>query len=227
MLFQDLAIGQSLSLEMVWENTKYNLDAITVGKNNTGVLIAPLENQDDTILVIRQRIRHLTFSIYTINENGDRISWKNVKVYPMTYKDRIYFACGTNLFNSKAESSERRNDKRVGLDINGEIQYGEGKVEGLIHDVSDSGISFEVDSDVVFDNTRVYVGFKDVINENDFSICEVARIVRNCPNGDKTLYGCRLMNPSKDYLTYMYFKRMSLRANVKKDNDDNQGETDE
>ena len=28
MLFQDLAIGQSLSLEMVWENTKYNLDAI-------------------------------------------------------------------------------------------------------------------------------------------------------------------------------------------------------
>ena len=73
----------------------------------------------------------------------------------------------------------------------------------------------------------MYVVFKDVINENDFSICEVARIVRNCPNGDKTLYGCRLMNPSKDYLTYMYFKRMSLRANVKKDNDDNQGETDE
>ena len=113
MLFQDLAIGQSLSLEMVWENTKYNLDAITVGKNNTGVLIAPLENQDDTILVIRQRIRHLTFSIYTINENGDRISWKNVKVYPMTYKDRIYFACGTNLFNAKAESSERRNDREL------------------------------------------------------------------------------------------------------------------
>ena len=217
MVLQDLTVGQNVSVELTWENITYILNASTVGKNDTGILIVPVPDQDEVIQVIRYHVRHLNFTMYAIDELGNRVSWKNIKLYPMTYKDRIYFACGTNLFNANAESSERRNDQRVLLEAKGEIVYFDGKTEGIIHDVSNSGISFIVNSDVVFDNTKVYINFTDIINDNDFSISEAARIVRTCQNDQQTLYGCRLLNASKDYLTYMYLKRMYQKADKRKE----------
>lgn len=207
LILQDIADGQRLTLEVVWENVTYTVDAVAVGKNDTGILVLPLPDQDEQMQIIRQNIRRLNFIVYAIDD-ASRVSWKNVKVYPMTYKDKIYFACGTNPFNARAENSERRNDARFLLDVEGEVSYDDGQAKAIIHDVSDSGISFIVSSDIEFSNTKVYVNFKDVVNDNDFNISEAVRIVRSVDFGEKRLYGCRLMKQENDYLTYTYMKKM-------------------
>lgn len=224
MVLQDLAVGQTVYVELIWENQTYTLNASTVGKNDSGVLIVPHPNQEDTIMVIRRNVRKLNFSVYAISDNGGRVAWKNVKVYPMAYKERTYFACGTNLFHANAESSERRNDPRIILDVLGEVAYDDGRIDCLIHDISDSGISFLVPSNVIFANTKVYISYTDIINDNDFKISEAVRIVRNVDQGTEILYGCRFLNVSNDYLTYSYLKKMEQKASIKAENKDSQGD---
>lgn len=134
LILQDIADGQRLTLEVVWENVTYTVDAVAVGKNDTGILVLPLPDQDEQMQIIRQNIRRLNFIVYAIDDVS-RVSWENVKVYPMTYKDKIYFACGTNPFNARAENSERRNDARFLLDVEGEVSYDDGQAKAIIHDV--------------------------------------------------------------------------------------------
>ena len=82
-------------------------------------------------------------------------------------------------------------------------------VEVIVHDISDTGISFYTDEPVSFSSDIISVKFADNINGERFSISTTAKIVRNYIEQGKRFYGCLIVDPPMDYQLYVFMHKVN------------------
>lgn len=214
MTLQDMAVGQPVSLELVWGAQTFEIKTSVVGINENGVLVKPFIYNGVVINLPENKLRDVIFNIYTIDaRTNSRKTWKNATVVPVVHKGRTYYACSVNAYKKIASDSERRNHQRTMLNINGVLS---GATPGQnypikIRDISDNGISFLVDDEIALDSPYFKIIFTDTVRGNLFKLTISCRSVRNMLQGEDMFHGCRILEADKNLLMYVFMKRMETK----------------
>ncbi len=141
--------------------------------------------------VISFRGNHEMLSIVLLQSDGKPLVWKNVAIDHAMINKKPFV-----LVRSNADSSEynRRTTFRLSLDVRGAIS---GFGEVIVHDISNGGIGFFMDSDKIPVGQKVKIGFS--VRGDSYAVS--ATVVRVLPDERRTLYGCTMeSSPAIDTL---------------------------
>ena len=83
-----------------------------------------------------------------------------------------------------------------------------------ICNVSDHGLSFITPDELDSVSTNIYINFSDEAHGKNFNLNFKCIIVRTLPHGENHLYGCSIPVPSRDYLTYVFLKKLDYKINA-------------
>ena len=83
-----------------------------------------------------------------------------------------------------------------------------------ICNVSDLGLSFITPDELDSVSTNIYINFSDEAHGKNFNLNFKCIIVRTLPHGEDHLYGCSIPVPSRDYLTYVFLKKLDYKINA-------------
>lgn len=141
--------------------------------------------------VISFRGNHEMLSIVLLQSDAKPLVWKNVAIDHAMINKKPFV-----LVRSNAESSEynRRTTFRLSLDVRGAVS---GFGEVIVHDISNGGIGFFMDSDKIPVGQKIKIGFS--VRGDSYAVS--ATVVRVLPDERRTLYGCTMeASPAIDTL---------------------------
>lgn len=223
MVLTDLKPGTPIFFEVSIGDSSYEIPSSVISTKQDFILIDPIKHHDNVVEMNEKK--GMLFSIYAIDPSTEgRVVWKNVHIETIEYLNvdfkSSYYKIYTNGFSSRATESERRNTKRIQLDIHGTIMCDDDTLgkSVTIHDVSDNGISFITIGDYEIESNHCMVNFNDEVNGRVFSLQARAIIVRSTKQGLQTFYGCSIASPNRDFLTYVFLKRLGIKLELQKAN---------
>ena len=83
---------------------------------------------------------------------------------------------------------------------------------GIIKDISQGGVAFIPEMDIVYEGKLIELQFADSIRGHEFQIRFKIKVVRKDMEDGKILYGCRIVEAQRDALAYLYLKTVDSRS---------------
>lgn len=216
MKLQDVRIGTAMELEVEWGEHKFQIPTHAIGANDDGLLIKPMTYNKQVIDLGAANDKDMVFTLYANDPVTDvRQAWRNLELKTILYKGYLYYAAKANRFKLDATTSERRIHNRMKLDVEGNLMLSgyEGEVQIQIIDLSDSGISFTTDDDIIVEKVPGVITFSDKVREQEFQIKLKCIKVRRGEYDGKSLWGCKVLETDKNMLAYICQKRAYIKAN--------------
>lgn len=84
-------------------------------------------------------------------------------------------------------------------------------------DVSDKGLSFSTSNELLYNYNNTYITFSDQANGKQFNFHFKCFIIRSQLYGERYIYGCIIPTPSREYLTYVFLKKIESRISSAKE----------
>lgn len=210
----DLKEGAKLILEVVWGSTKYEIPTTVAASTPDGVLIAPFTYKGKVLDFNSRYFNNMVYNIYYINNSNTRITWRSVLINTLKMNNKNYYIVQTNNFAKFSSSGERRDHKRIPLNIKGSIIKMPDNNEVLypvtIADISDNGISFLALPGMDIYNKKLKVYLNDFVRGEDFNLIIMCTCVRRMTQNGLELYGCKIQTPPQDLLAYVFLKQLPL-----------------
>ena len=152
----------------------------------------------------------IVINVYVNNHHGRRYFWPDVSLKVTKRGNETYYLIQTSTYKETAREDERRSKDRILIEQSCNLSiYGEdGYYTGVVHDVSQVGISFYCDSEIEIGGRLVVVEFSDSVGDHDFTLQLKVRKVRIDDTAEKKLYGCRIVEAGRDTMVYLYFKKL-------------------
>lgn len=216
----DLAEGDNIVLEIQWSERPYQIDTTVVGKSDSAIFVKPFMYKGIVLDLTSDRFRNMVFNLYGVDKReSTRLVWRNVQIETKTYKDEDCYSVRPSNSRKLPILSERRQNKRMKLDTEGSITFEEGEEEKQLlvklHDVSDNGISFFIQSGVKLPDKMIKIDFEDAVRGHGFHLLVDGRMVRRVPDGERELIGCKITQTNHDFLAYICLKRIEFSVKVK------------
>lgn len=218
MQLQDLSKGEKLVLEAKWGGMQYNIDSCVEIVESSSILVAAYEYGGNIVDFGAPSFKGILINLYVNDHDGRRYFWPSVNLKVVKRQGKSYYEITTSTYKQFAKQSDRRDKDRVRLDLpctfrvyNEDNQY-----KGIVHDLSQSGLAFCFDKNMNIDGKLVVVDFSDYVNGHEFTHSFKVRKVRTADESGQTLYGCRIVEASKDALMYLYLKDLYLHKLKKK-----------
>lgn len=220
MLLTDLTPKQKVYIEVIVNDKSFELPSSVIQVTGNGVKLEPYLHNGSVVdfsLAIHADIK---FNLHCVDETTQtRKMFKNVRITTEAFDGFKYYMVTVRKMDSIAFSSERRGNVRMPLQGTGYVTFiplGDTvpttyNVE--LYDVSEKGVSFYLNANLDISNTKVRVGFTDLVLDKTYDInmnCTIVRIVDKEDN--KKFYGCRLDDLTKDILMYLCFKHIAAKA---------------
>lgn len=217
MLLQDLYSGEELKLQAKWGGMEYNLASKVEYVEAERILVNTYQYAGQVVDFGAPSFRGIVINVYVDNHNGKRYFWPDVSLKVVKKDNKSYYEISTSAFKLYAKEGERRVKDRLLLNKLCTINfYGEDDVySGTVKDISQVGVGFYCDQDIDVEGKLIEIEFDDTVGEHDFKLRVKARKVRIDDSGEKTLYGCRLVDASDDALPYMYLKSIYMNREAK------------
>ncbi|MCM1156796.1 MAG: PilZ domain-containing protein [Roseburia sp.] len=215
----DLEEGDKVVLEIQWSERPYQINTTVMGTSDSAVYIKPFMYRGTVLDLASARFRNMIFNLYGVDKRENtRLVWRNVLIETKTYKDESCYSVHTSNSRKFPTLSERRQNKRMLLDKQGSIIFGEEEkqVTVMLHDVSDNGISFFVQSGMELPEKMIKIEFEDAVRGHGFHILVDGRLVRRVPKGEEELVGCRITQTNHDFLAYICLKRIEFSVQAKR-----------
>lgn len=210
MTLQDLKKGQMVTLEVVWGETKYDIPTEVMGATKDAVLIRPFSYKGTTLDLGTGKFRNMIYNLHApdIKEN-DRKVWRRVQISTLDHNDSTYYAVRLSAMGHYAVSSDRRENKRMVLDLKGVlwIKGTKERIQTIVHDISDGGMSMYVPKGFLPDNRVMTVSYDDSVQGHGFTLNIDCVQVRSMVEGEYVLLGCRITNMDKDLLAYICLRK--------------------
>lgn len=208
MLFQELKVGEKLELHVKWGGMEYEIPSKVEFINKKTVIINAYSYSGNTIDFQSKTFRDVVIDLYVKNHNGKRYCWRDIKLVVVNYFGRNFYQVKTHEFKKFSEIMDRRNHPRVKLKGKCLIRenMSEAVYEGRLVNVSRDGIAFCCREDSL--KGGVYeISFSDHVRKHSFNLKMNVRVVRGKkePSG-VVVYGCRILEASRDCLAYIYLK---------------------
>lgn len=214
MRLKELIVNQRIVVQFVWDEKKIEFFADVLESRDEGVLTTPyIHNNEPVELHIEPQDDVICTVFADDTSDGKRVSWKNVSIDTMDSDYGKVYYISTSNYNRLAQGDDNRQDDRTLIHKNAQIFESEtGKyVDIIVHDISDSGISFYAPASFKPVSGILTVLYSDSIDEKNFQMKLDCRIARTEKRAGSIFYGCKIIGNNKDYLTYSFLKRLKKR----------------
>lgn len=222
MLISDIPVGGPISIEISIDNVSYEMPSSVVASKNGYILIAPFTSKGTVIDF--SSYKDILFNLYTVDPTThNRVVWKNVNIETIGYKSSdfasAYYKISTNVFASIASECDRRFNQRISTEASGHVSSDtrQDEIPVTLIDVCDKGLSFTVRNELPYDYNNIYITFSDVANGRQFDFHFKCVIIRSQMSGERYIYGCIIPAPSREYLTYVFLRKIECRINASKE----------
>jgi len=222
MLISDIMPGAPISIELAVADATYEMPSTIVASKPGYILIAPF-TLNGTVINLEDN-KDMLFNVYTIDPSTrNRVVWKNVHLETITYKSSgfvsAYYKISTSRFASLSSTCDRRASNRITINIPGYITPNteSNRIPITIHDISDKGLSFTGPIELDFLLSNGLVTISDQANGKEFNLNFKCIKIRSTPAGENNMYGCMVPAPSREYLTYVFLKKLESRMNSAKE----------
>jgi len=211
MHINELLPAQLVNLEMVVENAHYEIVTRVVGSNDNAVLVEPIEYKNKIIQIDRKSAKNIVFNLYGSTPDDKRVCWRNISLELKQYKSQHYYGIHAKSYNCDGVDADRRAFERLRVDdlnvsvvIPGVLSF-----EAPVYDISCDGIAF-VYEDVEIPRTEIIVKLSDKIKSEQYEFKLKANLVRRREYGSDFVYGCRLHNTDRKFLSYLFLKALMI-----------------
>ncbi|MCR4782712.1 MAG: PilZ domain-containing protein [Lachnospiraceae bacterium] len=214
MTLQDLEDNQEVEIEIIWGDKSFSIPSKVKGKSSAGVLLLPYVTNGNEITINDNMTKTFTFNLYAIeSDTKKRVGWKSVDLQSVPYDGEHYYACKVRSFSRDSRESDRRSEERIPIGVSGNATDLASKTREniTIKDISEKGIGFIAEKSIDFKRMQQKITFSDSVSDEDFEFAFNAKIVRIVSEGDKKLYGCKIVDMPKDISLYIFLKKMSDR----------------
>lgn len=221
MQFKDLAVNQKIIIQIKWGEKVIEFDSEVLLKDDNGIYVTPYFHQNRPLEINIDMNSGIGCNIFAINpENNERVAWKNVDVKSKEKTLGFSYYLTISAFKTMAVSEERRGSGRIVIHKQGQLfdPGNNGHTDILIHDISDTGISFYAPASHIPGSGNLTVLLQDNIDGREFQIrinCTIARTVKK---PGTIFYGCRINGDNREYLIYGFLKRLKIKTDASKDN---------
>ncbi len=218
MNLKELTTGTPVKLEIIRDSQGFEVATVVVGVSTIdfgpgSALLKPLSLNGDTLDLGSSKYGDVRYNLYTNNTDGDRICWNDVSISKKEFKGTEFYIATAKAHLAASIVNDRRANKRVVLHapctvlnrINGKEN------PAIIYDISDSGIAVFCDDSLRVD-TPYQIKFTEQVNGTDYHLIIDCICVRIGTAEDKKLYGCKMTNASRDVVSYIYIKKLLLKA---------------
>ena len=214
MVLQELEVGEELELNIKWGGLKYELKSKVEIVDADSVLINPYTYGGNTVDFSSSSFRGIVIDVIAKNHNGKRYKWPAVNVSTVKRFGRSYYLVNTSDYKKLAKESERRNQDRVKIGLRCVLSiYGDdGMYYGIIKDISQGGVAFIPEMDIVYEGKLIELQFADSVRGHEFQIRFKIKGARKEMEYRKILYGCRIVEAQRDALAYLYLKTVDSRS---------------
>lgn len=216
MLLSRLENGSIVNLELVTEDSKYELISRVSGASKNALLVEILSSERQLASLKKSDYIHAVYNLYADDTDGKRIGWHNVDVRSINYKQHSYRGIFTKSFNQNSSLTDRRTSERIKLvNMFGQVRSNDGSLhEVTLYDISNTGIAFLCEDDE-FLNKRIMVHLEDEINNKYYNLNVNCTCIRTGKADGKTLFGCSIAEADMAYLNYIFAKKLSFKkANI-------------
>ena len=222
MLISDIPVGGPISIEISIDNVSYEMPSSVVASTNGYILIAPFTSKGAVIDF--SSYKDILFNLYTIDPSTqNRVVWKNINIETIGYKasdfSSAYYKISTNVFASIASECDRRFNQRISTEASGSITLNSDNeiIPVTLIDVCNKGLSFSINNKTAPDYNNIYITFSDIANGKQFNFHFKCVIIRSQISGERCICGCVVPAPSREYLTYVFLKKIEYRINASKE----------
>lgn len=221
MILQDLLMGTDIYLEIVHGERKFEIPSKIMGIDKGGVFIPIFSVGGNTIDFSTIEFSGIVFNLYCIDKRYDnRYCWKSVSLHVTKWQGEDYYLVSSTGFGKIGKESDRRNNERLILNLLGEaiLPQNRESIQGAILNISNDGIAFCTQKNFMEIGSRIKICFQDNVGEHHFSLNIEVRCVRKEPFGQNYFYGCNLTEQSKQWLTYVFLKKLRKKVPDQQDN---------
>ena len=232
MKLNELVLNQRITIQLMVGDKKIEFFSNVMDKDEESVYMTPYILNGNALELNVVNDPHVTCNIFADEPStNQRISWRAVELTTLHRNDQMMYQLKTHRFNRIAVPDDRRAYDRVPVQLNG-VVYGSQLGDGeniIIHDISESGISFLAPTTFALHSQQVTIDFADTIGKREFSLRVDCTIARMCAQEDSILVGCKIINENKDYLLYEFMKHIASKTanHLHKANDASDEHTEE
>lgn len=216
MLIENLEKGNSVILEYVINDRKYDVTANVTGASN-GTLLIEYVKEDKRIAEFDKKDKEkIVYNLYADDPDGKRVGWYNVSVKTMEYNNRKYAAIGTRSFNQNSAFSDRRYNERIKLENTfGKVETNDGNIyDIIICDISYNGISFYCKDEDDFLHKKLIIHIDDVVENENFKFKVRGSCIRSKMEDDQKFYGCNVGEEERQYMLYFLKKKLDIKKRI-------------
>ncbi len=214
----DLEEGDSVVLEIKWGEHPYQISTAVVGAKDGALLVSPFKYKGTVLDLGSVHFRNMFFNLYGMDKKADtRLVWRNVQIEAKMHKNEMLYAVRTSSSRKFPAVSDRRQNKRMLLDIRAKVisaEDGRG-IPVVLHDVSDSGLSFYAKKGLQFTDKTIRLEFEDTVHDHSFHLAIDSRFVRRVEKDTQDLIGCQILKSDRNFLSYVCLKKMQTAAENK------------
>ena len=215
MILQDLLIGTDIYLEITHGERKFEIPSKIVGIDTNGVFIPTFSVGGNTIDFSTKEFSGITFNLYCIDGRYDnRYCWRSVSLAIKKWQGSDHYLVSSAGFGKIGMESDRRNNDRLILNLPGEAVLPQNleSISGTILNISNDGIAFCTTENFMEMGSQVQIRFQDEVGEHKFVLHMDIRCVRKEPTENGYFYGCALLEQSKQWLTYVFLKKLRQKV---------------
>lgn len=217
MKLQELRDGAGIIVQIAWEKNKLEFRScvmkVDVEEEEEAIYVTPYIRERRELELTVKPDQDYACHIFADDVNtGQRISWRNVILSTVKINGRTLYRITTLKFNNASRPDERRVHARTLEEKEGQIiDAHDRKQQVMVHDISDNGVSFYVNKDKPIKSDYLTLIFVDMVKGGELFNLEIkCRVVHTDHSRfGRIYYGCQVLDPSQEYLLYVFLHRMS------------------
>lgn len=213
MILTELTAGAPVTLQMQIDDNTYDFSSAVVSVRPDSILINPITYNNAPIDLGQKK--GIMFNLFAIDPSTEsRVMWKNISIETVSYSNNSfwssYYKITINFFARASVPADRRSTKRIVLNIPGMLTLDSDEYQRqiTIYDISDHGISFTTLEKFELPSNSIYLSFSDDANGHEFHLRFQCIVVRTMAQGLVTTYGCNVIKPTRDFLNYVFLKKI-------------------
>lgn len=226
MKITELGIGQKISIQLLWGESKIEFISDIVEKNDSGIFITPYLHNGSILELNVNPGKGVICNVFATDTlSNKRISWKNVFLLTEEKGDKKEYFIKTSGFNNLAKQDDRRKHDRIVIHKKGQVYESttDKVTDIIIHDISDIGISFYAPPSFVPAVSQIKIHFYDAIDDKTFDVNVDCVITRYHEKAGNVFYGCKISGENKEYLLYGFLLRLMEKHKNKEHKGDEDG----
>lgn len=220
MKLQDIPNGHALILQIEWGTQKIEISSSLMEKGTESIFVSPYIHDGVPLRLSINASSGVKCDLYTTDlDSHERITWKNVSVETISKNDEVFYSISTNAFNRVSSSAERRQSERMLVRRPGKVYdvISDTYTDVMIHDISDSGLSFYAPTSFDCKSSQPIVNFSDIVDDREYVNVVSVSIMRTQKKPGTVLYGCRVVGDTKNYLIYGFMKKLISKSEKDKE----------